>query len=96
MTEHPRREDYPSDVEFWRECMRHLDELYPRRVEQRLARAAAWSLMLDPEGEVDRTAVIARIRELVGRIEAGWSDAEAAEFSELSRIFRGESKGATS
>lgn len=94
MDEHPRREDYPSDVQFWRACLTHLDELYPRRVEQRLARAAAWSLMLDPEGEVDRTAVVARIRELVGRVEAGWTDAEVAEFGELSRVFRGE--GATS
>ena len=96
MTEHPRRENFESDVAFWRSCLAHLDERFPRRVEQRLARAAAWSLLVDPEGEADRTAVVARLRQLIGRVEQGLTDAEAAEFAELSRAFRGEPKRVTS
>ncbi len=78
--EHPKREDFPSDVTYWAACMHALAAAYPAE----WARAAAWRRM-DPE------YVVARIRELFALERDEWTDENEREWLALAAAYRSQS-----
>ncbi|WP_194411417.1 hypothetical protein [Microbacterium cremeum] len=82
---HPRRDDFGSDVEWWRACAEHLDALWPARSAVR-ERVAAWRRI---ELLSDMGALRARIVELI-ELERAWTPDEEREVDELMAAYRAE------
>lgn len=84
-TERPRRQAGETDPDWYRRCDAYLDEVHPKRVKQRVERAALFrSLNVPTEPE----AVIARVRELLALDRAEWVEGHEREWDVLSAAYR--------
>ncbi|MBP5802378.1 hypothetical protein J2D78_09815 [Microbacterium maritypicum] len=80
-TQHPRREQFATDVDFWAACIEHLEALHPEGAE---IRRALWRSI---EAQNNTGATIARLRELI-TLDRPFTDAESAEWDALATEYR--------
>ncbi|WP_292775183.1 MULTISPECIES: hypothetical protein [Microbacterium] len=80
-TQHPRREHFATDVDFWAACIEHLEALHPEGAE---IRRALWRSI---DAQSNAAATIGRLRELIA-LDRPFTDAESVEWDALATEYR--------